>query len=102
MSTRTCMRFRFICTEDDSHTEKIYLWNDDKEGFQNQKCSSCGASMVYEEPINGDQTVFKGLKSRPVEEGKKRSLDHFKKEVYPTLPKSERRHFSKKHNMREF
>lgn len=102
MSEKTYARFKFTCTKDDSHTEKIYLWDNDEEGFQNQKCSSCGALMAYDEPVTSDQTVFKGLKSRPVSEGKQRSLDHFKKEIYPTLPKSDRKRFSKKHNMREF
>lgn len=40
--------------------------------------------------------VGETLKFRPKAEARKRSLDNFKKEIYPKLPKGDRTYFGKK------
>jgi len=55
---------------------------------------------IYEPQLKGmygGSTYFGPEKTKQVQkERKKRSKDNFKKEVYPTLPKSEKKHFQKK------
>lgn len=59
--------------------------------------------QIYDEPIVSAPGIVTMTKSRVASYKKKRNTDHFKKEIYPTFPAGslERKHFSKKHGMKE-
>ena len=40
------------------------------------------------------------VKRKVLKDRKERSVDHFKKEVYPTINKKDQKHFAKKHNLK--
>lgn len=49
----------------------------------------------------GFMIMSKMSKGEIRKERKQRSLDHFKKEIYPTLSKKDKKHFKKKHNIKD-
>lgn len=74
-----------------------------KGDFQSSKKHNRHAHCIYDETIKlklmGETTnmhVGEKLKFRPKKEAKERSTNHFKKEILPTLGKTEQRYFKKK------
>lgn len=79
---------------------RIYVWSSEVEELR-PKCT-CGRQMTYQNMYTTDVEVFnigtKMTKSQIVTDRKKRSTEHFKKDIMPTLPKKDRSHFTRKYS----
>ena len=100
MSRKQLREWEFKCNNKDCEVDKIkkYKWSDDEE---QEQCPECGEELrLHIEYVNEGPMImtskFKN-KGRPRAEARARSLNHFKKDVYDTLPMWERKHFAKKH-----
>ncbi len=70
---------------------------------------TCPSSPEIEyEPVETYKPVIEGIPTATTQVGKdkiraynkKRSTDHFKREIYPTLSEYDKRPFAKKHNLK--
>ena len=91
----TYYKANFICSKDENHIDKFYIWSDSEE-THHCKVDGCDGTLIEFDASSSESFKINKLKARPKAEGKKRSLDNFKKEIFPTLPKREKAMFAKK------
>ena len=80
--------------------QEHYIWASQAEEAKHN-CTSCGSEIryteMYEEKV---EKVYTGVGKMSIQavqaERKKRSTDHFKKEVMPTLSRQDKKHFERK------
>jgi len=92
--------YNFWC-ENDKDRDRCELCNSKGDiKLESDKKYFCPLDSSVELKLMGQEVcirVGERLKHRPKKEAKKRSSDHFKKEILPTLPKADKRHFAKKY-----
>lgn len=90
----------YVCT-DCQTVQKHYVWSSELETTQhtctNKQCSSTNLEFIEKHQVDTFQVGIKLNKSQIVADRKKRSKQHFVKEVMPTIGKKDRQHFIKKH-----
>lgn len=78
---------------------KVYVWTKDLEEGKLPVHEKCGKTLkIVEEPQTNESFSIGGKfkKGRNPIDARKRSTDHFKKEILPYLGRDEKRHFRKK------
>lgn len=89
---------------DNGHVTKHYIWSSQLKKAKH-KCT-CGEKLtvkhLHEEEVNEAPMIKTPTMNRPAifADRKKRSDAHFRKEIYPTIPTEDRKHFAKKHNLK--
>lgn len=85
---------KFICPSCQNKL-KEYVWSNREK---NPECINCNVEYFVDNiRIEETFTIIKHKKGRSKKEAIKRSQDHFKKEIMPTLAKQDQRYFEKKY-----
>lgn len=90
------------CQKVQSH----YVWSNEIEKTKHRCECGCEVNVcdIYEPEVNDSFIMIKTPTANRVRQAsrKKRNLDHFKKQVYPTLKRGsqEQHHFAKKHKLK--
>ena len=88
----------FKCSNCDSRGR---IYNYDKESCVQDSSVAYEDVVPYKPVVEGVPTAIGGMPVSQVKaERSKRNNEHFRKEVYPTLAKEDRKLFAKKHNIK--
>lgn len=100
----TMYKANLICSVNQEHRIKKYIWNDDENLIP---CSEEGCNGFMQEEFNDDPPLEnfniggKFKKGRPKKEQRERSLKDFHKNTYPTLAKQDKAYFKRKHGFKD-
>lgn len=97
MSKTICYEDNFKCPSCQFQFKK-YVWSDRKNNPFCTNCKKIEMEIVIES-ANESFTIINGKykNGRDKKEAIKRSQDHFKKEIMPTLKESDRKYYEKKY-----
>lgn len=93
-----------------NHEHQHYIWSDEihQSAPHKHPCPLCGWAILkadmFDKEVSDSFIMIKTPTANRVRQAsrKKRNLDHFKKQVYPTMKRGsqEQQHFAKKHKLK--
>lgn len=98
----TMYKANLICSKNHDHKIKKYIWSDDESQIL---CEEEGCKGIMNEEFDDEPkenfNIGGKYKSRPKKDARQRSLNDFKKNIFPNLDPPDKNYFRKKHKFKD-